>query len=125
MSRKSGSPEIESKHYFVDEAGDPTLFGARGKLLVGSEGCSRYFVLGLADVDDPPTLAADLAALRARLIAGPYFKEVPSMQPEQRKTALLFHANIGGRIHFCHLPARARGRHWKSRGDGSDGSESR
>jgi hypothetical protein len=29
MSRKSGSPEIESKHYFVDEAGDPTLFGAR------------------------------------------------------------------------------------------------
>jgi hypothetical protein len=43
-------------------------------------------------VDDPPTLAADLVALRARLIADPYFKEVPSMQPEQRKTALLFHA---------------------------------
>jgi hypothetical protein len=29
MSRKSGSPEIESKHYFVDGAGGPTLFGAR------------------------------------------------------------------------------------------------
>jgi len=92
MSHKSGSPEIESKYYFVDEAGDPTLFGARGKVLVGSEGCSRYFVLGLADVDDPPTLAADLAALRARLIADPYFKDVPSMQPEQQKTVLLFHA---------------------------------
>ena len=30
----------------------------------------------------------------------------------------------GGRIHFGHLPARARGRHWKSRGDGGDGRES-
>jgi hypothetical protein len=76
----------------VDEAGDPTLFGARGKVLVGSEGCSRFFALGLADADDPRTLAADLATLRARLVADPYFKAVPSMRPEQRKTALLFHA---------------------------------
>jgi hypothetical protein len=37
-------------------------------------------------------LAADLAALRARLIADPYFRGVPSMQPERQKTALLFHA---------------------------------
>jgi hypothetical protein len=92
MSRKSGSPEIERKHYFVDEAGDPTLFGARGKVLVGSEGCSRFFILGLADVEDPPALVADLTRLRARLIADLYFKDVPSMQPKQRKTALLFHA---------------------------------
>jgi hypothetical protein len=30
--------------------------------------------------------------LRARLLADPYFKGVPSMQPETRKTALAFHA---------------------------------
>ena len=29
MSRKAGSPEIESKHYFVDGAGDPTLCDSR------------------------------------------------------------------------------------------------
>lgn len=92
MSRQSGSPEIKRKHYFVDEAGDPTLFGARGKVLVGSEGCSRYFALGLADVENPLSLTADLTALRAQLVADPYFKDVPSMQPEQRKTASLFHA---------------------------------
>jgi Protein of unknown function (DUF3800) len=82
----------ESKHYFVDEAGDPTVFGARGQVLVGSAGCSRFFILGLADVEEPMKLAADLAALRTRLIADPYFRGVPSMQPEQRKTVLLFHA---------------------------------
>lgn len=88
----SEAAEIERKHYFVDEAGDPTLFGARGKVLVGSEGCSRFFMLGLADAQDPPALAIDLVKLRARLIADPYFKDVPSMQPKQRKTALHFHA---------------------------------
>ena len=30
-------------HYFVDEAGDPSLFNAKGKVIVGTEGCSRYF----------------------------------------------------------------------------------
>jgi len=79
MGRQSGSAEIRRTHYYVDEAGDPTLFGVRGKVLVGSEGCSRFFMLGLADVEESEKLAADLAALRAHLIAGPYFKEVPSI----------------------------------------------
>lgn len=82
----------ECKHYFVDEAGDPTLFGERGKVLVGSEGCSRFFILGLADVEDPTRIETDLSSLRTQLLADPYFDHVPSMQPAQKKTALLFHA---------------------------------
>ena len=78
--------------YFVDEAGDPTLFGTRGRVLVGSPGCSRYFMLGVLQVADVPALAAGLSELRQRLLADPYFKGVPSMQPERRKTALAFHA---------------------------------
>ena len=34
-------------NYFVDEAGDPTPFGARGQVLVGTEGCSRHFMPGV------------------------------------------------------------------------------
>lgn len=92
MSAEEGVAPTGRKQYFVDEAGDPTLFGSRGKVIVGTEGCSRFFILGLGDVEDPTRLTADLAALRARLVADPYFKDVPSMQPEQRKTALVFHA---------------------------------
>jgi hypothetical protein len=86
--------ETESgiRHYYVDEAGDPTLFSAKGAVLIGKEGCSRYFILGLLDVSDPEDLGRDLAALRARLLADPYFSGVPSMQPCARKTALSFHA---------------------------------
>ena len=79
-------------HYFVDEAGDPVLFSRRGRVLVGTEGCSRFFILGLAQIADPVSLGSDLQKLRATLLADPYFAGVPSMQPESRKTALCFHA---------------------------------
>jgi hypothetical protein len=79
-------------HYFVDEAGDPTLFNRRKKIVVGIEGCSTFFMLGLLDVAEPEVLGKELNDLRQKLLADPYFKRVPSMQPERRKTALEFHA---------------------------------
>ncbi|UCG42654.1 MAG: DUF3800 domain-containing protein [candidate division WOR-3 bacterium] len=78
--------------YFVDEAGDGTLFDRRGRVIVGQPGCSRYFILGLAELGSPEVLADELNALRAKLLADLYFKGVPSMQPGRRKTALAFHA---------------------------------
>lgn len=79
-------------HYFVDEAGDGVLFNSRGKVNIGSEGCSRHFIIGALQVAAPDTLAAELNALRTTLLADPYFKGVESMRPERRKTAFAFHA---------------------------------
>lgn len=80
------------RHYFVDEAGDGTLFDRRGRIIVGTEGCSRLFILGFLDVLKPELLAREMEDLRAHLLADPYFKKVPSMQPEAKKTAMAFHA---------------------------------
>ena len=80
------------RHYFVDEAGDGTLFNRKGRMIVGTQGCSRFFILGLTDISEPDALARDLDDLRARLLANPYFKGVPSMQPDAHKTARAFHA---------------------------------
>lgn len=55
-------------------------------------GASAYFMLGALYVADPVGLARELSALRTSLLANPYFKNVPSMQPEDGKTALFFHA---------------------------------
>jgi hypothetical protein len=88
----STTPPAEFRHYFVDEAGDPVLFNARKRVVVGNQGCSAYFVVGKVDVDKPDYLAAELDALRKQLLSDPYFNGVPSMQPQQRKTALGFHA---------------------------------
>ena len=80
------------RHYFVDEGGDSTLFSKTGKVLVGTEGCSRFFILGLLDVLDPAVLKDHFDELWERLINDSYFKNVPSMQPNERKTAIAFHA---------------------------------
>ncbi len=85
-------PDGITKHYYVDESGDPTLFDARGRVIIGKEGCSKFFVLGLLEVDDPLFLGARLSALRTSLLNDSYFSSVPSMQSESGKTAVFFHA---------------------------------
>lgn len=81
-----------NRFYYVDEAGDLSIFNAKGRNIVGTEGCSRFFILGKLDVPDPIRLAEALNELRQRLLADPYFSGVPSMSPKKRKTARMFHA---------------------------------
>ena len=80
------------RHYYVDEAGDAVLFNRRKEIVVGHEGCSSFFILGLLDIVDPTALEVDLTRLRQQLLADPYLAKIPSMQPAQRKTAEAFHA---------------------------------
>jgi len=78
--------------YYVDEAGDPTLFNRKGQVIVGKEGVSRLFMVGYAYLPGPELAKQKLEELRAELLADPYFKNVPSIQPGAKKTALCFHA---------------------------------
>ncbi len=39
--------DLQEKNYFVDEAGDLTLFNKKGKIILGSEGVSNFFILGV------------------------------------------------------------------------------
>jgi len=85
--------ENPSPHrYFVDETGDGVIFDGKGRVLVGTGKVPDYFTLGMVECWSMEELTADLNTLRARLLADPYFKGVPSMQPAAGKTALFFHA---------------------------------
>jgi hypothetical protein len=79
-------------NYYVDEAGDLTLFNKRGHVIIGKPGVSRVFMVGVAYLPDPDLANQRFENLRADLLADPYFKGVPSMQPQEKKTALYFHA---------------------------------
>jgi len=89
---ESQSRQSHTCNYFVDEAGDGALFNKRKQIVVGRTGCSRYFVLGALEVVDTIRLDEEVESLRAALCADPYLAKVPSMQPDQRKTAIAFHA---------------------------------
>ena len=91
-NNESQKTETSIRHYFIDEGGDGTLFSRNGKVLVGTPGCSRLFVLGLLEVPDPAALQHTFDDLRAELMNDPYFNNVPSMQADARKTALAFQA---------------------------------
>jgi hypothetical protein len=82
----------QTAHFFVDEAGDLSLFGRRGKSLAGTEGVSKCFMVGVAQVIDPAALQDDLAALHRELLKDEYLKHVYSMCPQAGKTAKFFHA---------------------------------
>ena len=81
-----------TRFYFVDEAGDPALFNGKKQSVVGAAGCSTYFILGKVEIDQPELFASQLEEIRLRILADPYFKGVPSLQPERKKTAFGFHA---------------------------------
>ena len=81
-----------TKHFFVDEAGDLTLFDKKGRSLVGKEGVSNYFMVGFIELPDPDEAHEELELLRRYLLQDPYFSGVPSLQPETKRTASAFHA---------------------------------
>lgn len=81
-----------STHYFVDESGDGVLFGSQGRMLLGTPEGRSHFMLGVLQVPQPQLLAAELDSLRQDLLKDPYFKNVPSMQTDRNKTALMLHA---------------------------------
>ena len=60
-------------HYFVDEAGDPVLFNAKGRVIAGTEGCSRFFILGNLDVAEPDRLADALNVAEAEAVGRSVF----------------------------------------------------
>ena len=78
--------------YFVDEAGDMTLFDKRGRIIVGTRGVSKVFMVGVAYLCKLDLAREYLNGLRRELLADPYFDGVPSMRLDQRKAAQAFHA---------------------------------
>lgn len=78
--------------YFVDETGDGVIFDSKGRVLVGTGMVQDYFTVGMVECWSLHALTVDLAALRTHLLGDAYFKGVPSMQPQAKKTALFFHA---------------------------------
>jgi len=67
MTDEAATP-ADIKHYFVDEAGDPTLFDARGRVIAGTEGCSSHFILGVLSATDLVGLNQRLSDLHAALL---------------------------------------------------------
>jgi hypothetical protein len=83
---------MTTRHFFVDETGDLTLFDKHGRPVIGREGVSKHFMVGVVEIGAPQAVEEKLQLLRLRMLADPYFSRAPSLDPDRCRTALAFHA---------------------------------
>jgi hypothetical protein len=80
-------------HRFLDEAGDPTFYG-KGKIpIIGNEGVSNYFLVGMLTVNEPlDTVRQNIMDLQNNIAADPYFHSVPSIRKKKETIGYFLHA---------------------------------
>jgi hypothetical protein len=93
MKNKVKTTDTPTKHRFLDEAGDTTFYGKGKKCIIGNEGVSRSFIIGMVKFRWP------LADLRQRIIEmqkeverDTYYKGVPSIMKKANRGGYFFHA---------------------------------
>lgn len=81
-------PEQKTANFFVDESGDPVFYGKGGAVIVGTEGCSKVFIMGFVEAENPEVIRHALSDLRSEIEADAYFQGVKSLTKSLRS----FHA---------------------------------
>ena len=84
--------KLHSVHRFLDEAGDCTFYGKRRKNILGTEGVSNCFVLGMVKFKEPlEPIRKEVIELQSNIQNDPYFK-VPSVIKKMNSAGFFFHA---------------------------------
>jgi len=93
MSDESPTPRPETFHRFLDETGDTTFYGKGRKLIVGHDGVSLTFGLGVVRIDRPlEEVRREIRALETQVEADPLLNSIPSVQKRVASGGFFFHA---------------------------------
>jgi len=85
--------DINAIHRYLDEAGDTTFFGKGKTDIIGQNGVSKCFIIGMVKFKEPlHEIREKVIALQKSVCSDPYFKEVPSIQKKIAKGGYYFHA---------------------------------
>ena len=80
-------------HRFLDEAGDTTFYG-KGKIsVIGNEGSSHSFILGMLKINEPlDTGRKKIIELQQAIAEDSYFRGVPSIEKMKASCGYFLHA---------------------------------
>lgn len=80
-------------HRFIDEVGDTTFFGKGGVTILGQEGVSMAFGMGIVRLDRPlAEVRAEIAALQKQVESDPLLNPIPSVAKRIANGGFFFHA---------------------------------
>ncbi|MCK9404409.1 MAG: hypothetical protein M0Q26_13545 [Chitinophagaceae bacterium] len=86
-------PATFEYHRFLDEAGDPTFYGKGRIRVVGTEGVSRAFILGMLKINEPLGPVRNRVVELQNLIGSDgYFRDVPSITRKRENNGYFLHA---------------------------------
>jgi hypothetical protein len=85
--------ETNKYHRFLDEAGDTTFFG-KGKIpILGQDGVSKVFIIGMLKINEPlPQLRNRIIQFQNDVQNSAYYKKIPSVVKRIEKGGFYFHA---------------------------------
>lgn len=87
------SDTAPKQHRFIDEMGDTTFFGKKNKDLLGTEGVSLSFGLGMIKFKgDLETIRAEVAELQKGVEGDPLLNTIPSVAKRIGNQGFFFHA---------------------------------
>jgi hypothetical protein len=93
MPQTESSLPAQIFHRFLDETGDTTFFGKGRKLIVGQNGVSLSFGLGVVKIDRPlEEVRREIRALEKQVEADPLLNSIPSVQKRMAAGGFFFHA---------------------------------
>ena len=96
-SKKPAAPNgklpTHEYHRFIDEAGDMTFFGKGKVSLLGSDGVSKVFMLGMVHIKQPlPEVRTLIQEFVDQTCADPLFNQIASIKKRMDKDGMFLHA---------------------------------
>jgi hypothetical protein len=82
-----------TQHRFLDEAGDTTFYGKKRVPIIGQDGVSLCFMLGMVKFKEPLDVLRDrVTVLQNEVATDAYYADIPSIQKKIEKGGYFFHA---------------------------------
>ena len=84
--------DIKTNHRFLDEAGDTAFYGKGKKSIIGNEGVSNCFIIGMVKFKEPlKGVRQKVVELQNKIADDPYF-HVSSIIKKKKTSGYYFHA---------------------------------
>ena len=90
---KKNKSVLKQYHRFLDESGDTTFYGKNKRIIIGNEGVSKSFILGMVKFKtnlDP--IRQEILMLQKEIENDEFYKDVPSVKKKIAQGAYYFHA---------------------------------
>ena len=82
-----------TRHLYLDEACDTTFYGPHNRVIIGENGISKAFILGMVKFAQPVfEIRQKVHRLCLEVGNDPYFADIPSIKKKQNKGNFYFHA---------------------------------